>query len=104
MLELRIELSERLVLADRNEHRVVAEAALPTRRPNESAVDPSVERFGLPVIGPRDGQRADEVGSRSGIGLGRLDLTPDPVHCAHPVAIAFFVLGPAAGEYAGAAV
>ena len=36
-----------------------------------------------------------------GVGLGRLDLAPDLLHRAHPVAIAVLVLGPARREDAG---
>ena len=57
-----VELAERLLVADRHEHRVVAEAAVAARRPHERSVDPAVERLGLAVVGPGDRQRAGEVG------------------------------------------
>src|SRR5690349_2677920 len=101
---LGIELAERLFVARRNEHRVVAEAAFTTWRPDQRTIDASVKGLGLTVVRPGDRQRADEMGSRSGVGLGRFGLAPDLFHRAHPVAIAVFILGPARGKNPRAAV
>src|SRR6185295_7206489 len=100
MLQIRIELAEGPIVSERDKHRVVAEALVATRWPDERAVDAPVERLGLAVVGPGNRQRAGEMCSRSGIGLGRLGLTPDLLHGARPVASAHLVLGPASGENA----
>src|SRR4051812_47995611 len=71
MLQRRVELAEGLVMADRHEHRVIAEASLPTWRPDENTVDASVEGLRLSVVGPGNRQRAGEVGGRRGVRLGR---------------------------------
>src|SRR5690242_10803475 len=104
VLKLRIEFAERLFIAHWHEHRVVAEAAFAARRPDEDAVDSPVERLGLTIVRPGDRQRAGEVRRRSRVRLGRLDLPPDLLHRAHPVAIALGILGPARREDAGAAM
>src|SRR5690242_2224299 len=94
VLELRIELAEGLVIADGNEHRVIAEPSIAARRPDERPVDAAVEGLGLAVVRPGDRQRADEMGCRRGVRLRRLDLAPDFLHCPHPVAVALSVLCP----------
>src|SRR6185369_3049193 len=70
MLMFWLELAERLLVTDGNEHRIIAEAAVAARRPDERAVDAAVEGFGLAVIGPRDGEGTGEVGGGRGVGLG----------------------------------
>src|SRR6478735_16735 len=98
MLQLWIEFAERLLMADRYEHRVVAEAAVSAGRPDEGAVDAPFERFGLAVVRPGDRERAEEVGRWCRVRLGRLCLAPDLFHRAHPVAVAVLVFRPSRGE------
>ena len=97
----RLHLAEGLLMPDRHEHRIVAEALVAARRPDQRAVDPALEGFDLAVVGPGDRQRAGEMRVGRGVGLRRLDLAPHPLHRAHPVAVAILVLGPARGEDAG---
>ena len=103
MFELRIQLAEGPPVAHGHEHRVVAEAAIASRRPNQRAVDAALEGLGLTVVGPGNGERAGEMRGRRGVRLSRLDLAPDLFHGAHPVALAVFILGPARREDARAA-
>src|SRR5690242_14115928 len=74
VLQLRIELSESPIVADGNEHRVVAETPVTARRPHENAVDPAIEGLGLTIVGPGDRERAGEMAGRRGVRLGRLGL------------------------------
>src|SRR4051794_15477087 len=104
VLELGIELAESLLVTDWHEHRVIAEPALAAWRPHEDAVDASVERLRLPVVGPGDRQRAGEVRGRRRIRLGHLNLAPNPFHRTHPVAVALSILGPTSRENTGASV
>src|SRR5437868_9964349 len=94
VLELGIELAEGLVVADRLKHRIVAEAPVAARRPDEGPVDAAFKRLDLAVVGPGDRQRADEMRGGSSVRLRRLDLTPDLLHRPHPIAVTVFVLGP----------
>ena len=61
MLELGIELSERLLVTDGDEHRIVAESPLAAWRPDEDAVDAAVECLGLTIVGPGECERAGEM-------------------------------------------
>src|SRR5438046_7052993 len=101
VFEVRIELAEGLVEADRLKHRVVAEAFVAARRPDEGAVDAAVERLDLSVVGPGDRQRADEMRGGSSVRLRRLDRAPDLLHRPHPVAVAVLILGPAGRKDSG---
>src|SRR4051794_22951934 len=95
MFSFWIELAKGLAMADWDEHRIVAKAAVPPRRPGERAVHPPFKRLSLAIVGPGDRQRADEVRGRVRVRLGRGGLGPYPLHRPHPVAVALFVLGPA---------
>src|SRR5690606_40587129 len=56
---VRADFSERLLAALGNEDRIVAEAAIPTRRPDEGAVD-SAFVDGVFAIRPREGEHTRE--------------------------------------------
>ena len=60
---LRLHLAECFLVAVRHEHRVVAEALVSARRPDEFAVDPAFEIFDV-AIGPGKRKTADEMGAR----------------------------------------
>ena len=104
MLERRIELAEGLFMANRHEHRVIAEASVAARWPNQRPVDAAFEGFGLAIVGPGDREGAGEMRIVARIFALRLDFTPHAIHRPHPVAIAFFILGPAGGVDAGTAM
>src|SRR5690349_2757767 len=87
MLQLRIELAEGLFVADGDEHRVVTEAPISPRRPDENPVDAPIEGLGLAVVGPGDRKRAGKMRRGRRVRLGRLDLAPDLVHRPHLVSI-----------------
>src|SRR4051812_27628307 len=87
MLQSGTDLSEGLIVADRHEHRVIAEAPVAARGPDQYTIDAAIEGLGLAVVRPRDRQRAGEVCRWGGIGLGCFRLSPDPFHGAHPVAV-----------------
>src|SRR4051794_26928327 len=95
VLLVRIELAERLVVAGGHEHRVVAEAAIAPRRPDQRAVDSALEALDLTVVGPGERQGAGEVGVAARFRARRLDLLPDALHGTGKVANPVFVLGPA---------
>jgi len=97
----RVHLTERNLLAHRNEHRIVAEAAVSSWRPDERSVDAAVKGLRLSIVRPGNRQRACEMRSRSRVWLGRFDLAPDLFHGMHPVPVAVFILGPASGKDPG---
>src|SRR4051812_25301560 len=104
MLVLRFELTESLIVAHGQEHRVVTEASITARRPYERPVSAAIERLGLPVVRPGDRERANEVGSRRTVRLACLDLSPNLLHGARPIAIPLIVLGPSRREDSGPTV
>src|SRR5438128_1833015 len=89
------------VPADRLEDRVVAEAVLTPRGPHKSAVDPAFEDLALAVVGPGDGEGADEVGASAGFGVPLEHLAVDALHRHAEILV---LAGPAGGVDAGAAV
>ena len=98
MLLRGVHLAERLLPAVRDEHRVVTEALVAARRPDERAFDAAVECFGLAIVGPGNRQSARELGVMAGVRSFCLHRVPHPLHRTVPVAIAGLVLGPARGE------
>src|SRR5207248_873828 len=80
VLELGVELSEGIVVADRLKHGVIAEPFVAARRPDEGTVDAAFECLDLAVVGPGDRQRANEMRGGSSVRLRRLDLAPDLLH------------------------
>src|SRR5688572_11051090 len=91
------------LIAIGNEHRVIAKAVLPARRPDERAVDAALEAFDR-AVGPGNRQRADEVRVMPAVGTRCLDFVPNTLHRAIEVAVAILVLGPARRVDAGTAV
>ena len=91
-------------MTDRNEHRIVAEAVVAPRRPDENSVHPAVERFGLAVVRPGNRQRAGEVRRRSAIGSTASTSRQTLLHRSHPVAVPVGIFRPARRENAGPAV
>src|SRR4051812_3462287 len=61
MLRVRLHLAEGLLMPCRHEDRIVAEAVLAARRPDEGAVDAAFEPFAM-AVGPAQGEGADEMG------------------------------------------
>ena len=72
-----------MVAAGRHEHRVVAEAALAARRPDQRAVDLALEASRTWPSGQAQRQRADELGARrSGVWPPRAAARARPAPCA----------------------
>src|SRR5690349_3689678 len=103
MLGGRFDLAEGPLIAIGDEHRVIAEAVRPARRPDERAVDAALEALDR-TVGPGDRQRADKVRVMPAVGTRGLDFVPHAHHRAVEVAVAILVLGPARRVDAGAAV
>src|SRR5512143_3950443 len=66
MLADGIHLAEGLAAALGQEDRVVAEAALAARRPDEAPVDMALEALDM-AVGPGERERADEMGAPVGV-------------------------------------
>ena len=103
MLLVLVDLGEGPLHSRFHEHRVITEALVAARWPDERAVTPSLETLDR-AVGRCQRQDADEVRVMSGVGPGRLDLAPHPLHRPAEIALAVTVLGPAGGEDAGVAV
>lgn len=73
----RIQLPERCGARIGNEHRVIAEALVATRRPGGHAVDAADERLGV-IVWPRHAQRRDEPGAAI---CRAAQLAVHPRHC-----------------------
>ena len=101
----RVDLAEGLVVAGGDEHRVVAEALVAARRPDQRAVDPAFEALDLAVVGPGERQ-ARRRNARRGPASGPAASTSRQTRsiAAAEVAVAGLVLGPARREDARAAV
>ena len=97
MLLGRIHLAEGEVAARRHEHRIIAEAAVSARRPDERSVDPAFEPFAV-AVRPAQGQSADEVGVPARVGTGGLERFLDPAHRQAEIALPFDLSGPAFGR------
>ena len=93
-----IHFAECLAVAHWHEHRVIAEALVPARRPGELAVDPALEALHLAVVRPCERQGAGEMGIMAGILTGGFNFAPDAFHGAAEIALAVFVLGPTRGK------
>ena len=99
MFGVGVHFAEADVVAERHEHRVIAKALVPTRGPDERAVDPAFEGLDMPV-GPGEGEGADEMGVMACIRPLGFDPIPHLLHGERKV------LGlprPACGEEAGVA-
>ena len=84
---LRFHLPEGLLLADRLEHGIVAEAILPTWRPDDHAIDAAFENLALAVLWPAHRQGAHEMGVASRLRPLGEQLVIDPLHCERKVAL-----------------
>src|SRR3954470_23565308 len=87
MLLGRVHLAEGLLVAGGDEHRVVAEAPLAARRPDQNAVDPALEPFAM-AVRPAQGQRTDEMGVAARNGVERAQLVLDAPHRQPEIAFA----------------
>ena len=79
MFGVRVHLTEADGVVQRLEHRIIAEAILATRRPDQCAVDPPLERLDM-AVGPGEGEGADEMGAVAGVRPLGLHAVPYQLH------------------------
>src|SRR4029078_5748835 len=78
VLQVRFDFAEGLTIAFGHENRIIAEAAGPTRRPDDGAVDLAGKRCGL-TVGNGESKRASEVRAP----VGRDELLQLVVNSGH---------------------
>src|SRR4051794_4621835 len=94
----RVHLAERDVAADRLEHRIVAEAPVAARRPDEAAVDPAFEPFAM-AVRPAQSERTDEMGVAARLGAELLQLILHPAHRETEIAAALHLARAGGGRH-----